>query len=345
MDAERGRVRFAVIFDKIARREMTAEDVRGAFSAILAGEWTSVQTGAFAAALRVVGETPEIIVAAAGAMRASMIAVEHDLPRVLDTCGTGGDGAHTINVSTAAAFVLAALGVPVAKHGNRSVSSQCGSADVIEALGGRLDVAPDAQAGVLREAGFAFLLAPAHHPALKHAGEARRELGVRTIFNALGPLANPARATHQLVGVYADELRPIVARALGDLGVVRAWVVRSTDGLDEVSPDATTRVSMLENGRVEEREVSPATFGVAPSPLARAAGKTARDNADAVTAILRGDAHPGADAVRINAAAALVVADGVAPEEAYRRAAASLAKGEPHRALESWKAAVARLAR
>jgi anthranilate phosphoribosyltransferase len=337
-------VKFADTFDKILRGTLGPEDVRDAFSAILSGQWSSVQTGAFAAALRVVGETPEIIVAAAGAMRASMIAVDHDLPRVLDTCGTGGDGAHTINVSTAAAFVLAALGVPVAKHGNRSVSSQCGSADVIEALGGRLDVAPDAQASVLRECGFAFLLAPAHHPALKHASEARRELGVRTIFNALGPLANPARATHQLVGVYADELRPIVAHALKDLGVTRAWVVRSTDGLDEVSPDAATRVSVLEDGRIEEREISPDTFGATRSPLARAAGKTARENAAAVTDILRGDAHPGAEAVRINAAAALVVAEGCAPDDAYRRARASLEKGEPLRALESWKDVAGRVA-
>src|SRR5262249_55395431 len=160
-----------------------------------------------------------------------------------DTCGTGGDGAHTLNVSTGAAIIVAACGVHVAKHGNRSVSSRCGSADVIDALGIPTDLPPAHQASILREAKIAFLMAPAHHPALRHAATARRELGIRTIFNALGPLVNPARTTHQLVGVYDDALRSVAARALGKLGVRRAWVVRSEDGLDEISPSAPTRVS------------------------------------------------------------------------------------------------------
>ena len=244
MSADFGRV----IARLLAREAVGAEDVRAAFDAILAGAWTPVQIGAFAVALRMAGETADVIVGAAEAMRAVMASVEHGLPIVVDTCGTGGDGAHTLNLSTAAAIVVAACGIPVAKHGNRSASSRCGSADVVEALGIPIDVPVERQGELLREVGIAFLFAPAHHPALRHVALARRELGMRTIFNALGPLANPARATHQLVGVYEDELRPIVARALGRLGTTRAWVVRSEDGLDEVSPSAPTRVSDGQRG-------------------------------------------------------------------------------------------------
>ncbi|MDB5213353.1 MAG: Anthranilate phosphoribosyltransferase, partial [Myxococcaceae bacterium] len=239
---------FAEVFAWIEARSLTPPQVGAAFGAVLSGAWTPVQIGAFAAALRMQGESAETIVAAAEALRAVMTSVDHDHVEVVDTCGTGGDGAHTLNVSTAAAIVLAGAGCIVAKHGNRSVSSRCGSADVVDALGIPLDVEPARQHEVLRAARIAFLMAPAHHPALRHAAQARRELGLRTIFNALGPLVNPARATHQLVGVYDDALRPVMAAALGRLGVKRAWVVRSEDGLDEISPSGPTRVSVLENG-------------------------------------------------------------------------------------------------
>jgi len=202
----------------LAREPVGVDDVRAAFDAILAGSWTPVQVGAFAVALRMRGESGEEIVAAAQAMRAAMIVVEHDLPAVVDTCGTGGDGAHTLNLSSAAAVVIAACGLVVAKHGNRSASSRCGSADVFETIGIPLDLPAARQGEVLREAGITFLFAQAHHPALRHVGQARRELGTRTIFNALGPLANPAHATHQLVGVYDEALRPVAARALRQLG-------------------------------------------------------------------------------------------------------------------------------
>src|SRR6185312_15866867 len=194
----------------------------------------------------------------------------------------------------AAAIVVAACEVPVAKHGNRSISSQCGSADVIEALGLPIDLAPQRQADLLRDVGIAFLFAPAHHPALKHAAQARRELGVRTIFNALGPLANPARATHQLVGVYDDALRPIAARALVRLGVVRAWVVRSADGLDEVSPcGAVTRVSEVQDGEVRERAIDGVRdFGVPAVARVAIQGGSAAENAEAIVRILEGGAHP-----------------------------------------------------
>ncbi|MBX3201310.1 MAG: anthranilate phosphoribosyltransferase, partial [Labilithrix sp.] len=290
-------VTFAETFARVERGALGAEDVRAAFEAILAGAWTPVQIGAFATSLRLRGETAEAIVAAAEALRAVMTAVDHGLDQVIDTCGTGGDGAHTLNVSTGAAIVVAACGVHVAKHGNRSVSSRCGSADVIEALGIPTDLAPARQAAVLREARIAFLMAPAHHPALRHAAAARRELGVRTIFNALGPLVNPARTTHQLVGVYDDALRPVAAAALGRLGVRRAWVVRSEDGLDEVSPAAPTRVSVLDGGHVEERVVRPEDFGVTPISLAALAGGDARANADAIREILEGRPHPAAEAI------------------------------------------------
>jgi anthranilate phosphoribosyltransferase len=329
----------------MAGRALDADGVRRAFDAILAGAWTPVQVAAFAVALRIRGESPEVIVAAARALRGAMRAVDHDLPRVADTCGTGGDGMHTLNVSTAAAIVVAAAGVPVAKHGNRSVSSRCGSADVVEAMGVPLDVPPERQASVLRAAGIAFLMAPAHHPALAHAAQARRELGVRTIFNALGPLVNPARATHQLVGVYDDALRPTMARALGELGVTRAWVVRSEDGLDEVSPAAATHVSELDAGlvnRVRERTVTPEDFGVARSTLASLAGGDAAENARALADVIAGTGHPATDAVVLNAAATLHVAGEGDLRSAAERARDAIASGAASRTLEAWRAAAAR---
>jgi anthranilate phosphoribosyltransferase len=327
----------------LAPEPLPADQVRASFDAILAGTWTPVQVGAFAVALRMRGESADAIVAAARAMRAAMTPVEHGLPLVVDTCGTGGDGSHTLNLSSAAAVLVAACGLPVAKHGNRSISSRCGSADVFEALGIAIDLAPTRQHEVLREAGIAFLLAPAHHPALKHAAQARRELGTRTIFNALGPLANPARATHQLVGVYDDALRPVAARALGHLGVTRAWVVRSLDGLDEMSPSAPTRISELSgDGTVRELEMVPEDFGLPRLERSAIAGGDAQENARAVAAILTGDPHPARDAAVLNAAAALVVASGAAPRDAAARARRTIDDGTARAKLDAWRQAVAR---
>ena len=335
---------FADVIGALASSEVPSKAlVRRAFDAILTGAWTPVQVGAFAVALRVRGEDAEAIVAGAEALRGAMEGVDHGLDAVLDTCGTGGDGAHTLNLSTAAAIVVAACGVAVAKHGNRSVSSRCGSADVIEALGIPIDVPPEHQAGILREAKIAFLFAPAHHPALRHAAQARRELGVRTIFNALGPLANPARATHQLVGVYDDALRPIAARALASLGTARAWVVRSTDGLDEVSHSAPTRVSEASGGEVRERMVSPEDFGIPSGERGAIAGGTARENAEAIVRILEGEAHAAREAVILNAAAALAVADAAATLRGCAdRARAAIASGAARERLETWRAATAK---
>jgi anthranilate phosphoribosyltransferase len=315
-----------------------AADVRAAFDAILAGSWTSVQVGAFAIALRMHGESAEVIVAAAEAMRSAMTPVVHSFPVVVDTCGTGGDGAHTLNLSSAAAVVVAACGVAVAKHGTRSVTSRCGSADVVEALGIPVDIDPARQHEVLSEAGIAFLFAPAHHPAMKHAAQARRELGTRTIFNALGPLANPARATHQLVGVYADSLRPIAARALGRLGVRRAWVVRGEDGLDEVSPCTPTHVSeLLDGGEVRERVITPEDFGVARVDRSAIAGGDAGSNARVLETLLAGEHHPARDAVVLNAAAALALATGEDLKGAADRSRKALDGGEARATLDRWR--------
>ncbi len=312
--------------------------VGDAFDSILSGAWTSVQVGAFVSAVRVRGETAGAIAAAARALRSHMTVVDHGLPLVADTCGTGGDGAHTFNVSTAAAIVVAACGVPVAKHGNRSISSKCGSADVIEALGLPINMTPERQAEVLRDVSITFLFAPAHHPALRHAAEARRELGVRTIFNALGPIANPARATHQVIGVYDDALQPMLARVLADLGCERAWIVRSKDGLDEISPAAETRVFEVRGKDVIERVVAPKDFGLEPVGLESLHGGDAVENASYIQTILLNGDHPGKTAVLLNAAAMLYVA-GHAPSlrEAADAAHAALKSGAANQTLEDWR--------
>ncbi len=337
-----GPATFPEIFAQLEADALGPAGVRAAFVAILQGAWTPVQIGAFASALRLRGESAETIVAAAEALIAVMSSVEHGLDEIVDTCGTGGDGAHTLNVSTAAAIVVAACGPHVAKHGNRSVSSRCGSADVVAALGVPIDVAPARQHEVLRAAKITFLMAPAHHPALRHAAQARRELGLRTIFNALGPLVNPARATHQLVGVYDDALRPVMAAALGRLGVRRAWVVRSEDGLDELSPAAATRVSVLADGRVTERVVTPEDFGLARSSLDGLRGGDASENAAAIVALLADDEHPALSAVVLNAAAALALVRGGDLRACAEEARAAIASRRAREALEGWRRAAQR---
>jgi anthranilate phosphoribosyltransferase len=331
-------IAFPEVFHAIVSTDgVKPETVRAAFDAIFAGAWTPVQVAGFAIALRMKGETPAVIAAAAEALRSAMVPVEHGLAKTLDTCGTGGDGLGTLNLSTAAAVVVAAMGVPVAKHGNRAVSSRAGSADVLEALGVPIDVPPERQAAVLREAKIAFLFAPAHHPAMRHGGIARRELGVRTIFNALGPLANPARATHQLLGAYDDALRPVLAETLRALGTVRAWVVRGADGLDEVSPTGPTRVTELAAGAIVERTITPEDFGLRRIDPAALRGGDATQNARAIEALLGGEAHPARSAVVLNAAAAWVVATGDPLRESAERADAAIASGRAREALDRWR--------
>jgi anthranilate phosphoribosyltransferase len=322
---------------------LSADTARQVFDAILRGEWAPTQIAGLLVALHMRGESAVVVGSAARSMRASMLAVEHSLPMVFDTCGTGGDGLGTINVSTGAAVIVAASGVPVAKHGNRAASSRSGSADVLGALGVSLEVPPAAQARVLGEANIAFLFAPAHHPAMKYAGPPRRELGVRTIFNMLGPLANPARATHQLVGAYSDEARRIMAAALLDLGVT-AWVVHSEDGLDEISPYAATRVSVVADGAIHERRVTPADFGVAPSAPGAIAGGTPEENASIIRRVLAGEPHPAGSALLLNAAASLALAHGMSLSDAAEQARATITSGAALGTLEAWCAASHRAA-
>jgi anthranilate phosphoribosyltransferase len=328
-----------VYAELMSERGLSGETTRAVFDAIFAGNWAPAQIGGFLVALRQRGETPQIVAAAAAAMRAAMVPVPHAFPKLLDTCGTGGDGSGSLNLSTGAALVAAAAGVRVAKHGNRAATSRSGSADVLESLGIPLDVAPGAQGEVIGEAGIAFLFALAHHPAMRHAMPTRRELGIRTLFNLLGPLSNPAGVTHQLLGAPDDASRKLLAEALLILGVERAWVVRSVDGLDEVSPFAETRVTEVYQGKLREHSISPESFGFAPSPAGAIAGGEPTDNARALTAILGGEKHPAADAVALNAAAALVVFHGVSERDAGAQAREILASGKPLKTLSTWAAA------
>jgi anthranilate phosphoribosyltransferase len=335
---------FPRVFEEIAAAHgPSPKTLRAAFDAIFAGAWTPVQIAGFAVALRVRGEDAETIAAAVSAMRAVMIPVDHGLPVVVDTCGTGGDNKGSLNLSTAAAIVVAAAGLPVAKHGNRSVSSRTGSADVLEALDVPLDVPPAHHPEILRAAKITFLFAPAHHPALRHSGPARRELAVRTIFNALGPIANPARASHQLIGAYEDRLRPILAETLNRLSSKVAWVVRGADGLDEISPFGPTRVSELSGGAVREREIAPEDFGIEPARDGALDGGDAKENAARIRAILGGADDPAAGAVALNAAAAIAVGREDTSPAGLRAAAEEarelLRSGAALRALDTWRAA------
>jgi anthranilate phosphoribosyltransferase len=337
-------ITFAAAFREITSPEgPTPRTVRAAFEAILAGNWKPAQIAGFVVALRMRGETAAIIAPAVEAMRATMVPVEHGLPATLDTCGTGGDGLGTLNVSTAAAVVVSSLGVHVAKHGNRAVSSRAGSADVVAALGVPIDVPAERQAEVLRDAGIAFLFAPAHHPAMKQVAGVRGELGIRTIFNILGPLANPARATHQLLGTYDDALRPVMAEALRALGTRRAWVVRGEEGIDEVSPLGPTRVTELDGDHLRERVITPEDFGLSRLGPEALAGGDAAGNAAAIESILRGQPHPARGAVVLNAAAAYVVARGADPKEAAAAADRAIASGQAIAVLERWRASAARV--
>jgi anthranilate phosphoribosyltransferase len=331
---------FAALFEEAVSPEgLSGAAARRAFDAILAGSWSVPQVAGFISALRAKGETQEVIAGAAQSMRQAMLSVPHDFPRLLDTCGTGGDGSGTVNLSTGAAIIVTAAGIPVAKHGNRAVSSKAGSADVLAALGIPLDLSAEQAGQVLRDAKISFLLAPTHHPAMRHAMPARKELGVRTIFNCLGPLCNPARATHQVIGVFSDALRAIIANTLKNLGSQAAWVVRGEDGLDEISPYGATRVAELRQGSVRELVVTPEDFGIPRSPAGAAQGGDAAQNARIIEAVLEGQPHPSRDAFLLNAAAALVVADGTSYQDAAGRARAAIESGAAKAALESWRQA------
>jgi len=275
---------------------------------IMDGRATDAQIASFLTALRIKGETIDEITGAAKVMRerAAMIKAPED---ALDTCGTGGDLAHTFNISTTTAIVVAAAGVPVAKHGNRSVSSKSGSADVLEALGVRIDLPPEKVERCLEETGFCFMFAPIFHPAMKYAIGPRREMGIRTIFNILGPLTNPAMAKNQVLGVFSDNLTDTLAYVLGNLGVKHAFVVHGEDGLDEMTITGRTRVSELKDGKVETYLLEPQDFGIPRGRGEDLIGGDARDNANIMIDILRGEKGAKRDIVVMNSSIALMAAN------------------------------------
>jgi anthranilate phosphoribosyltransferase len=286
--------------------------------------------------LRAKGETADEVAGAARALRGAMVRLEiDDAGDLVDTCGTGGGRVGTLNISTAAAFVVAGAGVPVAKHGNRSYTSRSGSADVLEALGVDIALPPERAAGVLREAGIVFLFAPAYHPAMRHVGPVRKELGVATIMNLLGPLANPASVRRQVIGVASDDRAPLVAAALARLGAAHALVVHAAVGMDEVSPSGRTNVWEIRDGGVSQWEVDPATLGLECHDLDDLAGGAPDDNARRVEQVLEGrGASVERCAVLLNAAAALYVSGrGWTLADAASQARASLESGAALRAL------------
>jgi anthranilate phosphoribosyltransferase len=294
---------------KIVKRENLNEDqMSQMITDIFSGNITDAQIGAMMAALATKGETFEELAGAARAMRRKALRIQTSSAIVVDTCGTGGDSAHTFNISTTTSFVVAACGVTVAKHGNRSVSSQCGSADLLEALGIKLDTAPEIVEEAVQEIGIGFLFAPLYHGAMRFAAKARKEVGLRSIFNMLGPLTNPAGANCQLLGVYAPELTEMFAHALQLLGTKRAFVVHGHDGLDEISVCAPTRVSELKDGLIRTYDISPEQFFNEQAEPTDLLGGNPEENAQITRNILNGEKGPKRNVVLINAAAALVAA-------------------------------------
>jgi anthranilate phosphoribosyltransferase len=289
------------------------EQARAAMEQVLSGEATPSQIAALAVALRMKGETPDEIAGMADAMRQRVSPIRTRRSPLLDTCGTGGDNAGTFNISTTVAIVTASCGVAVAKHGNRAVSSRTGSADVLESLGVPIDLTPEAAARSIDLLGITFLFAPNYHAALRHAANTRREIGVRTVFNVLGPLSNPAGAKRQLLGVYSDTLVRPVAEVLKRLGSEAAWVVHGRDGLDELSVFAPSHVAELRGGSITEFELDPKRHGLSHTDRAGVAGGLAHENAARIRTIFAGEPGAGRDIVILNSAAALVVA-GVAKD-------------------------------
>ncbi len=287
-------------------KQLARAEARAVMDEIMLGEATPAQIGGFLVALRAKGETPDEIAGCAEAMRAHVLAVTPKREDLVDTAGTGGDGAHTINISTAAALVAAAAGAAVAKHGNRAVSSACGSADVLEALGFSLDLDPERISRSIDELGFGFLFAPQHHPAMRHAAPVRVELATRTVFNILGPLTNPAGARAQVVGVYSPPLVRTIAEVLARLGAKRAFVVHGAGGIDELSPAGTNLVAEVAEGAVHERELDPeAELNVPRCGIAELKGGSPAENARAIRDVFNGANGGRRNAILLNAAGAI----------------------------------------
>ena len=326
-----------------ARRDLTEAEAAEVMGEIMQGEATPAQIGAFLTALHIKGESVDEIVGMARTMRAKALRVEFD-GALLDTCGTGGDEKGTFNVSTAAAFVCAGAGVRVAKHGNRAATSQSGSADVLEALGARIDLQPEQVKRCLQETGVGFMFAQTFHPAMKFVAPVRREIGIRTIFNFLGPLTNPAGAEYQLMGVGDAAIAGKVVEALSRLGTKRALVVHSEDGLDEVSLSAPTLVKELRDGEVHTYSIVPEDAGLARAALAELVGGSPAENAERIKSIFAGAPGPDRDFVLLNSAAALVAVGGAETlKDAVATAAQSVDSGAARRALQQFVEATQRL--
>jgi len=328
---------FTALIEKLVRHEdLTTEEASAVMQEVMEGRAPATALAGILSALAMKGERPAEIVGFARTMRAHAVPLAAPPGEVFDTCGTGGDRSGTFNISSAAALVVAACGVKVAKHGNRSVSSRCGSADVFEQLGVNIAAAPAVVERTLADAKIAFFFAPTFHPAMKHAAPTRRELGIRTVFNLLGPLTNPAGATRQIVGVPRSELTEPIARSLMMLGSVRAWVVHGADGIDEISTTGHTKVSECRDGSVNTFYVHPSDFGVAKAASADLVGGDAARNADIIRSVLDGRPGPHRDVVALNAGAALFVA-GHAPSVAdgIRDAHTALDTGAARATLEA----------
>jgi anthranilate phosphoribosyltransferase len=328
----------------VAGADLDHATARRVMDTIMDGSATSAQIGALLAALRAKGETADEITGMVESMRDHATPVTLPMDAV-DTCGTGGDRADTFNISSAAALVTAGAGCPVAKHGNRALSSRCGSADVFEALGVVISLPPDGVVRCIEEAGIGFFFAPAYHPAMRHAAQARRELGIRTVFNVLGPLANPARVRHQALGVSDAPLARIMADVLRNLGLQRALVFSGPDGLDELGIAGPSQCYDVTPEGVRDFSLDPGELGFDPAPLSALRGGDASDNAARVSAILDGEPGPARDVVVLNAAAALVAADaGANFPDAVERARESIDSGRARACLASLVAVSNRVA-
>jgi anthranilate phosphoribosyltransferase len=299
---------FKALIAKVATgATLSREEAAGAFDRMMSGEATPSQMGGLLMALRVRGETVEEITGAVTTMRAKMVGVKAP-PDAVDVVGTGGDASGSFNISTCAAFIVAGAGVPVAKHGNRALSSRSGAADVLQALGVKIELTASQVSTCIRDAGIGFMFAPAHHPAMKNVGPTRVELGTRTIFNLLGPLSNPARVKRQMIGTFSKQWVEPMVQVLKNLGAESIWVVHGSDGLDEITTAGPTTVAALENGKIRTFDVSPEDAGLSRSKPEALRGGDAEHNAKALIDVLKGKPSPFRDVAILNAAAALIVA-------------------------------------
>lgn len=326
-----------VLQDVSQGKQLSRETTRETFNSIMKGEATPAQIGALLMGMAQRGETPQELAGAAESLRSHAVRVPTERRPLLDTCGTGGDGSGTFNISTASAFVVAGAGVGVAKHGNRSISSACGSADVLEALGANIDLPPQTAAACLENTNIMFLFAPRYHPATGHAAPIRKELGIRTLFNLLGPLCNPAPVTHQVMGIFAPHLRETAAKVLGLLGLEHAMVVHGHGGLDEIALSGPTEATEVRGNALHELTIRPGELGLKEAPVSALKGGDAETNAGIIRAIMAGGQGPHTDVVVLNAGAALYVAgEAESIKDGVALAADTIGQGNAQRTLDAF---------